>query len=109
MKLRQWFGVPLRLLARCKALRGTPLDLFGYAAVRREERELIVWYRRLITNCLEKLTPENLPLAIEIASLPDQIRGYEKIKSESVARVKAIAAEKLAQMSVQVASVLNVT
>ena len=45
------------------------------------------------------MTPENLPLAIEIASLPDQIRGYEKIKSDNVARVKAIAAERLAQMA----------
>jgi len=31
--------------------------------------------------------------------LPDQIRGYEKIKSDNIARVKAIAAEKLSQMS----------
>jgi hypothetical protein len=50
-------------------------------------------------QCLQKLTPDNLPIAIEIASLPDQIRGYEKIKSESIALVKAQAAEKLAQMS----------
>jgi indolepyruvate ferredoxin oxidoreductase len=99
LQVGQWFGGPLRILARLKGLRGTPLDLFGYARVRREERELIVWYRGLIDQCLEKLTPENLPIAIEIASLPDQIRGYEKIKSESVARVKAIAADKLAQMS----------
>ena len=82
-----------------KGLRGTPLDPFGYARVRREERELIVWYRNLIEQCLQKLTPENLPIAIEIASLPDQIRGYEKIKSDSVAHVKALAADKLAQMS----------
>ena len=99
VKVGQWFGGPLRMLARLKALRGTPFDLFGYAKVRREERELIVWYRNLIEQCLQKLTPENLALAIEIASLPDQIRGYEKIKSDSVAQVKAMAAEKLAEMS----------
>ena len=58
-----------------------------------------MWYRSLIEQCLEKLTPENLAVAIEIASLPDQIRGYEKIKSDSVTQVKASAAEKLAQMS----------
>ncbi len=81
----QWFGGPLRVLAKLKMLRGTALDVFGYAAVRREERELIVWYRELIEECLR--------------SLPDQIRGYEKIKSESVAQVKALAAEKLAHMS----------
>src|SRR5207253_9521960 len=99
LHLGQWFGGPLRILARMKMLRGGPLDLFGYARVRREERELIVWYRNLIEQCLQKLTPDNLALAIEIASLPDQIRGYEKIKSDSVAQVKAMAAEKLAEMS----------
>ncbi len=87
------------MLAKLKSLRGTPLDVFGYAQVRREERELIVWYRNLIEQVLIKLTPENLPTAIEIASLPDQIRGYEKIKSDSVAQVKTQAADKLGQMS----------
>jgi indolepyruvate ferredoxin oxidoreductase len=99
LRLGQWFGGPLRVLAKLKMLRGTPLDLFGYAAVRREERELIEWYRAVMEECLQKLTPDNLRTAIEIASLPDQIRGYEKIKSDSIALVKAQAAEKLAQMS----------
>jgi hypothetical protein len=46
-------------------------------------------------------------VAIEIASLPDQIRGYEKIKSDSVVHVKAMAAEKLAQMSRAVIAALG--
>jgi indolepyruvate ferredoxin oxidoreductase len=95
----QWFGGPLRLLARLKMLRGTPFDIFGYARIRRDERALIAWYRELIEQCLQKLTPANLDLAIELASLPDQIRGYEEIKRESIIRVKALAAEKLGQMS----------
>jgi indolepyruvate ferredoxin oxidoreductase len=99
LRLGQWFGGPLRVLAKLKVLRGTPLDLFGLAAVRREERELIVWYRSVIEECLQKLTPDNLRIAIDIASLPDRIRGYEKIKSQSIAVVKAQAVEKLAQMS----------
>jgi indolepyruvate ferredoxin oxidoreductase len=99
LRLGQWFGGPLRILAKLKSLRGTPLDLFGYASVRREERELIVWYRAVMEECLQKLTPDNLRTALEIASLPDQIRGYEKIKSDSIALVKSQAAEKLAQMS----------
>ena len=80
-------------------LRGTPLDLFGLAAVRREERELIAWYRNVMEQCLQKLTADNLSVAVEIASLPDQIRGYEKIKSDNIALVKAQAAEKLAELS----------
>ncbi|MEO7651351.1 MAG: DUF6537 domain-containing protein, partial [Bryobacteraceae bacterium] len=99
MRFGGWFGTPLRMLAKWKGLRGTAFDLFGYAAVRREERELIVWYRGVIDECLAKVTPENRKVALEIASLPDQIRGYEKIKSDSIVMVKALAAEKLAEMA----------
>jgi len=96
LKLGPWFRGPLWLLARLKSLRGTPLDLFGYADIRREERALIGWYRSLIEEVLERVTPENLPLALEIACLPDQIRGYEHIKMESILQVKRLAEEKLA-------------
>src|SRR2546423_7114760 len=58
LQLGQWFGKPLRLLAKMKVLRGSALDPFGYAAVRREERALIVWYRTLIEECLSRLTPD---------------------------------------------------
>ena len=44
---------------------------------------------------LANLTPDNLPQALEIAALPDQIRGYEKIKEQNIAKVKQQAAEKL--------------
>jgi indolepyruvate ferredoxin oxidoreductase len=99
IKFGQWFGGPLRVLAGLKGLRGTPLDIFGYARVRREERELIDWYRDLIEQCLTRLTPGNIGIAIDVASLPDQIRGYEEIKRESIVRVKALATEKLEEMS----------
>jgi indolepyruvate ferredoxin oxidoreductase len=107
LKLGQWFGAPLRVLAKLKWLRGTPLDPFGYAAVRREERELIVWYRNLIEDLLPKVTPENLATAIEIATLPDQIRGYEEIKRENTKRVKELALQKLAEMSRKTIPVLQ--
>ena len=47
---------------------------------------------------MERLTDENLPQALEIAALPDQIRGYEQIKEENIARVKKLAEEKLAEL-----------
>ena len=99
LKLGPWFGAPLRMLAKMKFLRGTPLDLFGYArsAARGARADRLV--SQADREVLSKLTPENLPLALEIAALPDQIRGYEKIKSDNIARVKAQAAEKLARMS----------
>ncbi len=98
LKLGSWFRVPLKMLASMKGLRGTPLDIFGYSAHRREERALIAWYRDLIAKLMDQLTEENAAKAIEIASLPDQIRGYERIKEDSIARVKKLAENKLAEM-----------
>jgi|SRR5579871_1335914 len=96
LKLGPWFRPMLRALAALKALRGTPFDPFGYAALRREERALIVWYRELVEELLHQVAPQNLKLATEIASLPDQIRGYEHIKQAAIASVKQQAQDKLA-------------
>ncbi len=98
LKLGGWFRAPLRLLASLKGLRGTPLDLFGYAEVRREERALIGWYEQLMRDCLDRVTADNLALAQEIAALPDQIRGYEHIKLASIRKVRMLAAEKLSAL-----------
>ncbi len=101
LRLGAWFRYPLLTLKSMKGLRGTPLDLFGYSGHRRRERALIAWYRELILEIMSRITPENLAQALEIAALPDQIRGYEKIKEENIARVKKEAAEKLAALTLQ--------
>jgi indolepyruvate ferredoxin oxidoreductase len=88
-----WFRTPLKMLAAMKGLRGGPLDIFGRSKHRRMERELIGWYRQLISQVLEL----NHPRALEIAALPDQIRGYEQIKEASIAQAKKRAAEMLAE------------
>ena len=71
----------LRILAALKPIRGTFLDVFGYTAHRRQERALIDWYCGLIEEVLSRPNSES---ARELACLPDQIRGYEKIKEESI-------------------------
>lgn len=93
-----WFRTPLRILAALKFLRGTPFDLFGMTAHRKLERSLVDWYRKTMEEVLSRLTPENEAIALEIASLPDQIRGFEGIKEASIARVRKEAEDKLAQM-----------
>ena len=98
LQLGPWFRAPLRLLARLKALRGTWFDPFGYARLRKEERALIAWYRNLIEEILAHVTPGTLPLAMEIAALPDQIRGYENLKMEKIREARGLAAEKLVQV-----------
>ena len=105
LNLGPWFRYPLRLLSHMKFLRGTPFDLFGYASHRRKERELITWYRGLVEKVSARLTPDNLDVALEIASLPDQIRGYEKIKEASIDKVKKAAEEKLQMMQSAVTQV----
>jgi indolepyruvate ferredoxin oxidoreductase len=75
-----WVRPVFHVLARLKGLRGTPLDPFGRSAERREERALIAEYRTSIEALLPALTAERLPLALEIARIPDDIRGYGHVK-----------------------------
>jgi indolepyruvate ferredoxin oxidoreductase len=85
LRLGIWFVPMLKRLRALRRLRGTPLDMFGYARVRRVERKLIGEYRQLIESLLPHLHEDNYELAVEIAELPDMIRGYEGIKLASVA------------------------
>ena len=89
LSLGAWFTPALRLLARMKGLRGTALDLFGRASIRREERRLIGWYRDLVTALMPGLNHGNHGLAVEIAAVPDGIRGYESVKERMIEETKA--------------------
>ncbi|HET6953188.1 MAG TPA: DUF6537 domain-containing protein, partial [Acidimicrobiales bacterium] len=75
-----WMRRGFALLARGKRLRGTPLDIFGRTAHRREERALIGEYEATIEELLRGLDVDNHELAVEIASVPEQIRGYDLVK-----------------------------
>jgi indolepyruvate ferredoxin oxidoreductase len=75
------------VLAKLKGLRGTAFDIFGYSAERKLERALIADYERDIEELLAGLTPDNHATAIEIASLPEHIRGYGHIKAKNAASV----------------------
>jgi indolepyruvate ferredoxin oxidoreductase len=93
-----WMLTAFRLLARCKRLRGTRLDIFGKTPERRTERRLIGEYEALVEELLARLTPENHALAAEIAALPMEIRGFGHVKEESIARVKQREAALLARL-----------
>jgi indolepyruvate ferredoxin oxidoreductase len=81
--------VALRVLAKGKRLRGTRFDLFGYANVRKVERRLLAEYIEIV-NCLAaELDQNNYDRAVEIAGLPDMVRGYEDIKLASVEAYRA--------------------
>ncbi len=74
--MRSAFGV----LAKLKGLRGSALDPFGRTEERRTERALIGEYRASIEEVLRTLSAERLPLALEIARIPEDIRGYGHVK-----------------------------
>ena len=74
--MRSAFGV----LAKMKGLRGTALDIFGKTEERRMERALIAEYRACIDELLARLNADNLALAVEIARIPEEIRGYGHVK-----------------------------
>jgi indolepyruvate ferredoxin oxidoreductase len=84
-------GFPL--LARLKRLRGGPLDLFGATAERRMERRLIADHEAGLDRLVAGLTAEKLPLAVKIAQVPDQIRGFGHVKDASVGPAKAAEAK----------------
>jgi indolepyruvate ferredoxin oxidoreductase len=97
---------PLKLLAGVKILCGMAFDVFGYARVRREERALVEWYRGLVRECLES---DNVALARSIVELPDQIRGYENIKLESIRKIKTLAEEKMKELRSPEAALQHLT
>src|SRR6185295_16489663 len=66
-----WIWHAFKALARMKVLRGTALDLFGRTEERRMERQLIEDYRTSISAALNRLSPDNLALVTELASLPE--------------------------------------
>jgi indolepyruvate ferredoxin oxidoreductase len=68
------------LLARFRFLRGTALDIFGYTAERKLERRDIKDYRELMQHLAESVDAENYALAVQLAELPLQMRGYGHVK-----------------------------
>jgi len=93
-----------RWLARMKRLRGTRWDVFGHTSERRKERELIEIYERDVAELLEQLSFLRLPLAVEIASLPEHVRGFGHIKEFSVEKVEKDRERLLARWREPVAS-----
>jgi indolepyruvate ferredoxin oxidoreductase len=77
-----------RVLAKLRGLRGTVLDVFGRTEERRTERALIEEYRQTVLELLDRLQPANHPLAVEIAGLPQKIRGFGHVKARNLEAVR---------------------
>ncbi len=84
IKFGSWAFPLFRLLAKMKFLRNTPFDIFGRAKVRQVERALVTEYKDSIIMGLENLNASNYSKLLELAALPDLIRGYEEVKLRNV-------------------------
>jgi indolepyruvate ferredoxin oxidoreductase len=82
--IKQPFGASMlwgfKLLSRLRFLRGTWLDVFGYTEERRTERALITEYQASIQEVMAHFTPSKHALALEIARIPEKIKGYGHVK-----------------------------
>ena len=79
-----WMMRVFEVLARLKGLRGTMLDPFGYTRERRAERRLIERYEQVVASLIDDLDHTNHAVAVEIASLPERIRGFGHVKARSI-------------------------
>jgi indolepyruvate ferredoxin oxidoreductase len=93
-----WMMGAFRWLARMKRLRGTPLDVFGYGEDRKLERRLIAEYEARIEEILARLAPVSHATAVELASLPEHIRGFGAVKAEHLKKIQPREQELLAQL-----------
>ncbi|MEN9314969.1 MAG: hypothetical protein RIS35_1362 [Pseudomonadota bacterium] len=93
-----WVMTVFRLLAPMRRLRGSVFDPFGRTEERRTERALIDEYEATIGAVLGSLQAGNLALAVEIASLPERIRGFGHVKEKSVVAARERQAHLLEQL-----------
>ncbi|TMH27372.1 MAG: indolepyruvate ferredoxin oxidoreductase family protein [Betaproteobacteria bacterium] len=85
-----WMLSAFKTLKKFKGLRGGPLDIFGKTEERRHERQLIDDYIKLIEEIQVDLNPENYAAAVQLASYPDEIRGYGHVKEKSLVAASAL-------------------
>ncbi len=86
-----WMMKSFAVLAKLKVIRGTALDPFAKTEERKKEVALISEYEETISELLESLTSDNLALAVEIAEVPENIRGFGHVKER---HMKAADAER---------------
>jgi indolepyruvate ferredoxin oxidoreductase len=94
-----WMMSLFRVLARLKRLRGTAFDPFGRTAERRMERQLIIDYRALVERLIARPGIAGSQAALELAALPETMRGFGHVKEANVAKARAREKELLAALS----------
>ncbi|AOW93095.1 indolepyruvate ferredoxin oxidoreductase [Rhodococcus sp. WMMA185] len=93
--------VVLRALAKAKFLRGTAFDPFGYAKVRRLERQLLAHYESTVVGLIDNLSAGTYETATLIAATPELVRGFEDVKLRNV----SVYLRRLTELGVDVSTI----
>ena len=84
-----WMLTSFKWLSKLKGLRGTAFDIFGKTIERKMEQSLITDYLSSMNLVLSKLNVDNkstlLPMALELANIPESIKGFGHVKEKNVA------------------------
>ncbi len=87
-EFNSWMLKSFGLLAKLKGLRATPFDIFGYHKDRKAERQLIKDYELLVSDVLSNLNQTNQTIAVDLLSVPKDIRGFGPVKAESIEKAR---------------------
>ncbi len=83
-----WMLPLFRLLASLRFLRQTPFDPFGHTAERRLEQQWRTDYEQHLEEIMAQLQRSNHDTAVQIARLPDEVRGYGPVKARYMVRAR---------------------
>jgi len=82
-----WMLGALSFAAKFRGFRNTPLNIFGYSEERKEDKAMIAKYKDIINLVATGLTEENKEVALEMLRVPEFIRGYGYVRTESIEEV----------------------
>ena len=83
-RLGRWLLGGMHVLAALRGVRGSVLDVFGYHPERRAERAWLAEYEAALTQLVATLDAPRHPLAVQIAQVGEQVRGYGHVKMNNL-------------------------
>jgi len=98
LRLGRWATPVFHVLRAGRRVRGTPLDVFGYASLRRLERKMVDEYIAAVKLLVRRFDTVAEEEAVAVASLPATVRGYEEIKRPRAEAYRAELASRLAAL-----------
>jgi indolepyruvate ferredoxin oxidoreductase len=86
IKFGSWILPVMKCIAALRVVRGTPLDVFGYTAERRAERDLATTFRADVGQLLINPSDRSLGQVEAIARAANEVRGFGAVKEAALHR-----------------------